>query len=529
MKKLQQRACDMRTGGKFVRIACAVSALACAAVLTACADMKGIEPTATLHEPDSLDLPMATQITGPDVKFSEHEPFAAIDWWKAFGDEQLNRLVNQALSENPNLRAAAARVVKAQSAIGIASAAEAPQLNGQLDAQRMQFQKNYIYPPPLGGNRVSMGTLQLNGSWEVDFFGKNSGALTFAIGQERVAEAQQGAARVLLAANVARTYLQWARIEEQRQVAQRTLEQRQEMLRLVRARLDAGLDTQMELRQNESGRADSRAQITALEQQAEITKNALAALLGQPKLPSDVTTPRMSGLNKLTLPVTISADWLGRRPDIVAARWRVEATKGNVEVAKSQFYPNINLVAAIGLQSLGFNNWLKAGSLEWSTGPAIRLPIFEGGKLRANLRGQTADLDASIEDYNATVIDAIRDAADQVQTVKSLDVQRVQQGQSLVAAEGAYSIARDRYRVGLGTYLNVLFAEGAVLVQRRLVTDLQAQSLLAQVGLAQAMGGGWEPVPVPGAKRKVAVQNASQETFGIQSNANAQADATRRN
>jgi NodT family efflux transporter outer membrane factor (OMF) lipoprotein len=467
----------------------AATAAVCAALLASCADMQGIAGSAQMRDADALGLPASA-----DAGTREAQPlFAAPDWWKAFGDAQLDRLVEQALADNPGLRAAASRVVKAQSMASMARADDWPQLNGQLDAQRMLFQENYTYPPPYGGSQFNRGTLQLNGSWEFDFFGRHSGAIAAAVGQARAAEAEQGAARVLLAVNVVRAWLQWARIEDQRTVARRTLAQRQQMLQLVRDRVQAGLDTQMEVRQNESGRADIRAQITALAQQADAARNALAALLGQPRLPDGVGAPRLSAFKSLKLPATLSADWLGRRADIVAARWRVEAVKGSVQVARSQFYPNINLAGAIGLQSLGFNKWLQGGSLEWNVGPAIRLPIFDGGRLRANLRGQTAELDAAIEDYNATVINAMRDAADQAQAVRSLATQREQQAQALAAAEGAYAIARDRYRVGLGSYLNVLFAESAVLTQRRQVVDLRAQQLAAQAGLAQAMGGGWQP------------------------------------
>ncbi|MCL2308760.1 MAG: efflux transporter outer membrane subunit [Proteobacteria bacterium] len=470
-------------------------AAVCAALLTACADMQGITTSARLRDADALGLP-TTQASDANAQ-SAPDLFPAADWWKAFGDPQLDRLVEQALSDNPSLHAAAARVIKAQSAVGIVRADDWPQFNGELNAQRMQFQKNYIYPPPYGGSQFNMGTLQLNGGWELDFFGKHSGAIAAAIGQARATEAERDAARVLLAANVVRAYIQWARIEDQRVVAERMLAQRQQILQLVHDRLQAGLDTQMEVRQNEAGRADSRVQMTALAQQADTTRNALAALLGQPRLPDDVVAPHLAGFKTLALPTELSADWLGRRADIVAARWRVEAAEGNVQVAKAQFYPNINLAGVIGLQSLGLSNWLKGGSLEWNVGPAVRLPIFEGGRLRANLRGQTADVDAAIEDYNATVIDAMRDTADQAQAVKSLGEQREQQEQALTAAEGAYAIAQDRYRVGLGAYLNVLFAESTVLAERRQMVDLQAQALMAQASLAQALGGGWRPSPAP--------------------------------
>jgi NodT family efflux transporter outer membrane factor (OMF) lipoprotein len=195
----------------------------------------------------------------------------------------------------------------------------------------------------------------------------------------------------------------------------------------------------------------------------------------------------------MALQANIPADLLGRRADIAAARWRVEAATSDVKNAKTLFYPNVNLTAFAGFQSLGFGKLLKSGSEQWGVGPAISLPIFEGGKLRANLRGKSADLDVAIESYNAAVIDAVRDAADQVASAQSITRQQAEQRAAQTAAEGAYDIAVQRYRAGLGNYLNVLTAETAVLAQRRLAVDLAARALDTQVGLARALGGGWQP------------------------------------
>ena len=334
--------------------------------------------------------------------------------------------------------------------------------------------------------------------WELDFFGKHSGELLAALGQVRAAEAERDAARVLLTSNVVRAYLQWARLLGQREVAERTLTQRQQMLGLVQERARAGLDNQLQTRQNETGQADTRTQIAALEQQIEATGHALAAWLGQPRLPDGLQPPRLAQLRTLAVPQQLNADWLGQRADIAAARWRVEAAQGQVQVARSQFYPNINLAAFVGLQSLGFDNLLRAGSLEWGVGPALRLPIFEGGRLRANLGASVADVDAAIDSYNGAVIDAMRDVADQALAVRAVARQQGEQTRALQAAEAAWDIARQRYGAGLSNYLNVLVAEGAVLTQRGQAVDLTAQAVLAQVGLAQAMGGGWQPdAPAP--------------------------------
>ena len=465
----------------------ALAAALLAGLLSGCADLGGIQPGATVRDAAALGLPAAS---------ADAVPAPAADWWTQLGDAQLDRLVAQALQDNPSLHVAAARVAKDDSAIAIAQAADAPQVSGTLGLNRQRFSENYIYPPPLGGSVQNLGNVQAQGSWALDFFGRNAGALQAAVGQARAAQAEQGAARVLLAANVVRNYVQWARLHDQRELAQQALAQRQQMLGLVQERVRAGLDNQLELRQNETGRADTRTQIAALEQQIEATGNALAALLGQPRLPTDVTVPRLAQLGTLALPQQLDADWLGQRADIAAARWRVQATQGEVQVARAQFYPNINLAGFVGLQSLGFGNLLHGGSLEWGVGPALSLPIFEGGRLRANLRGRTADVDAAIESYNATVIDAMREVADQALALRAVARQQGEQAHAVGAAEGAWDIARQRYGAGLGTYLNVLVAESSVLAQRRQTVDLAAQALLAQVGLAQAMGGGWQPEPV---------------------------------
>ncbi len=455
------------------------------AVLVGCADMSGIASQARLRDADSLGLkaaPFSTGISAVDAR-----------WWLGFGDAQLDALVDEALAGSPNIAMARARLSRAQAAIATAESADKPQLNGALDATRQKFSSNYIYPAPLAGSIQEVGTLQLNGSWEIDFFGKNRAALDSALGTSNAAAAEVDAARILLASNVARGYIQWARLNDQLTVARRTLAQRDETLNLVRDRVSAGLDTRLELRQSEGGLPEARQQIEALDEQIAIARHALDALVARPDATKALTPPSLASLHAVALQPTIPADLIGRRADIAAARWRVEAATGDVAGAKTLFYPNVSLTAFVGMQSLGLDNLLKSNSAQWGVGPAIRLPIFEGGRLRANLRGKAADLDAAIESYNASVLDAVRDAADQVSSAQSVARQQAQQREAQAAAEGAYEIAVQRYRAGLGNYLNVLTAESTVLAQRRQAVDLAARALEAQVGLARALGGGWQP------------------------------------
>ncbi|RYF81022.1 MAG: efflux transporter outer membrane subunit [Comamonadaceae bacterium] len=465
------------------RLGAALAATATVVVLAGCADMGAAREPARLREAAEVGLPTAGAAS-----------IAPVDaqWWQAFGDPQLDRLVAQALQGSPNLRMAQARLAKAQSAVGAVRATALPQVKGDAQFNRSLYSENYIYPSPLGGSIQNTGLLQLGAGWELDFFGKNHDALEAALGNARAAQAEADAARVLLAGNVARSYVQWARLAAQRDVARRTLAQREETLRLVRDRVSAGLDTRLELRQSEGGLPEARQQVEALDEQIAIARHALDALTAQPGLAASLNSPSLAALRPMALQPALPANLLARRADIAAARWRAEAATHDVDYARKQFYPNVNLNAFLNVQSLGFDQLLKSGSLQWGVGPAISLPIFEGGRLRANLQGRAADRDAAIESYNAAVLDAVRDASDQVSSLQSIARQQVQQREAQAAAEGAWQIATQRYGAGLGNYLNVLAAETAVLAQRRQAVDLAARALDTQVALARALGGGWQ-------------------------------------
>ena len=457
--------------------------------ITGCADMSGITPQASVRDAASLGL--------TDASSTAQAPGA--EWWRDFGDEELNRLVAQALDTQPSLKLAQARLARAQAVTEVANAATLPQLNAQLDLTRQRYTANGAVPPPLAGSIQESGTAQLAASWELDFFGKNRAALDAALGSVHAAEADAQAARILLASNVARTYFQLVRLNEQAGVARRTLAQRQETLRLVQDRVGAGLDTNLELRQSEGGLPEARLQLETVQEQMALTRNALAALIGQPNAAVAQNPPAQAAIKNVAIAASIPADLLGRRADIAAARWRVEASSKDVVNAKTQFYPNINLVAFAGFSSIGLGRLFQSGSQQWGVGPALRLPIFDAGRLRANLRGKTADLDAAVESYNAAVIDAVHDVADQVASSQAIARQQTQQRAAQDAAEGAYEIAVQRYKAGLGNYLNVLTAETSVLAQRRLAVDLSARALDTQVALIRALGGGYNAGQAPGA------------------------------
>jgi NodT family efflux transporter outer membrane factor (OMF) lipoprotein len=236
-----------------------------------------------------------------------------------------------------------------------------------------------------------------------------------------------------------------------------------------------------------------------LDERMALARNQIAALMGAgPDRGQAIARPSGTALASATLPTTVPAELIGRRPDVVAQRWRIEAAGRDIASAKAQFYPNVNLVAFIGLQSLGASNLLAAASGMMGAGPAITLPIFDAGRLRANLAGKDADYDIAVEQYNQTLADAMRDVVDQLASFRSVAAQRAQQAQALATSREAYDLALLRYREGLGNYVQVLSAEQPWLAQQSLDADLRARELELSINLVRALGGGYEPPPTLG-------------------------------
>jgi NodT family efflux transporter outer membrane factor (OMF) lipoprotein len=458
--------------------------IALALGLGGCANFAGIGPKARMTEPQALGLGSPVAKAAPAVP-----TVASPTWWARFGDAQLDALVQQALQNHPNLRIAQARVARAQALNDTVASTELPNVNGAVDATRQRFSANSIYPPPLAGGVYETANAQITAGYEFDLFGKNRAALDAALGQVRAAQADAQAAELLLATQVTRSYFTLLRINALQALAQRNLAQREQLLALVQSRLAAGLDSPTELRNSEASLPEIRQSAESLREQAALARNALAALTGQPLGLQDLQAGTLAQIKPQATPQAVPLDLLANRPDVAAARARVEAALSDVEVAKAQFYPNINLVAFAGLNSIGFGNISKAGSEQWGVGPAIRLPIFDGGRLRAQLKGRAADVDAAIESYNALVIEAVREVADQITSLQSIARQSQEQQSAFASAQTLQDIAAQRFAAGLSSRASVLNAQSAVLAQERQAIDLAARTLDAQALLMRATGG----------------------------------------
>lgn len=444
-----------------------------------------------LPGPDRAAL---TQITPESTGLSAQAPSEGLptaSWWTALGDTRLNALIDQALQGSPSLAASRARFERAAALATASSTASQPHATLALDATRQHYSANGLVPAPIAGNTYNSANAQVGLSWAPDFFGRHAAELESALGQARAAQADSAAAANQLAAQVARSYVALARLLAQREVAQRTLDQRQQLLDLSHQRTQAGLDSQVELTQAQAGLPDARTQIEMLDEQITLARRTLAVLCGQAPEAQQTLAPQLAQLALQDVPQALGLDLLGRRPDIVAARWRVEAAGQDIARARADFYPDISLSAFVGLNAIGLDQLLQGSSRQMGVTPALRLPIFEGTRLRAQLRGREAERDTAIAQYNGAVLDAVKEAGDAIASVQSLGRQQALQSESAAKAEQAYDFALQRYRAGLSNQITMLNAESQVITQRRLGVDLQARQLDTRIALMKALGGGW--------------------------------------
>ena len=465
-----------------------VPGLLFAMLAAGCASTNGLSTQASFTDPNAL-------AANQSLEGAAHSPAAwpRADWWKRFNDPQLDQLMDEALAGSPTLRVAAARLRAALAFTQAAKAGLYPRVAADGGVTRERFPENGLVPPPFNGTWQTEGQLEATLGYELDFWGKNRAAYASALDRARAAEVDAFAARLALSVSIAQAYVQLDRAYLQLDVAERALAERVQVHKLTEERFAAGIDSRLAVKQAEAALPATREQIAQWQETIALTRNQLAALLGQgPDRGLAIARPAAAGLASAAIPSTVPAELIGRRPEIVAQRWRVEAARQDIAAAKAQFYPNVNLSAFVGLQSIGLSNLLQGSARTLGAGPAFTLPIFDAGRLRGNLAGTDAEYDAAVEAYNQSLADALRDVVDQLVSFRSLEEQRTQQALAEATAREAYDLALQRFREGVGNYLEVLTAESQLLAQQSLDADLRARGLNLSINLARALGGGFE-------------------------------------
>ncbi len=417
------------------------------------------------------------------------------EWWRAYGDPQLDQLIASALQGSPDVAAAGARVNQANALVRTARAEQQLSLTANASGGYTKQSYNNGFPAefvPHGYNDYGRASLDFN--YEIDFWGKNRAGTAAARSDAAAAAADRAAAVLMLSTSIASEYAQLAQLHADRDVALASVRLRADTFKLVTDRVAGGLDTRAESQAAAANVPAAQGDLAAIEASIALTRNALAALTGAGPDAGLAITPPPSNitLRAFGLPPTIAAELIGHKPEIAAARLRAEAAAARIHQARARFYPNVNLVAFVGLQSLGLGNLVKAGSDIGQVAPAFSLPLFDGGRLKANLRGAEADYAEAVANYDSTVVKALQDVADAAASARALSGRLDAARSALTLEEDAYRVARLRYTGGLSNYQSVLLVENDVLLRRRAYTDLSARAFALDVALIKALGGGYQ-------------------------------------
>jgi NodT family efflux transporter outer membrane factor (OMF) lipoprotein len=462
---------------------------ALALALAGCASSGGLHPEGQLTDAASLHSEQAL------AKFAvSPAAWPANDWWTTLGDAQLNSLIEEALRNNPDLAAVDARARQAQAQAGAADAARQPTLNAGASIAGARL-PGTVVPAPIGGtfSWVKYGYASFN--YDLDLWGGKRASWEASVGQSRAAEVDARAARIELSTNVARAYVQLGYAFAQQDVAKAELDRSTQSRTLTRQRVAAGVDNQMRLKQDEGLVASAEQQVSVADHAVESARTALATLLGQgADRGLAIERPRVLTPANIVVPDNLPANLLGRRADLVAARWRVEAASQNIKAAKAEFLPNVSIGALAGLATGGGSNLFKAQSRFYEIAPAISLPIFDGGRRRANLAGNDAEYDLAVAQYNKVLVGALNDVADDLTGLQSLDVQIAAEQRATDAASQAFDLAQQRYKAGVGSFLEALTVRQQLLLAQQRMAALVSQRVDLSVQLIQALGGGFQTV-----------------------------------
>jgi NodT family efflux transporter outer membrane factor (OMF) lipoprotein len=417
------------------------------------------------------------------------------DWWTAYRDTQLDRLMDAALADNPTMGEALARLRLAKAVSDATSAQLWPYVSYDAAVNRERISGKAPIPSQYAGSSVWLSNELVNFSWALDFWGRQASLVRQARSQADAATLDAAAARLAIVSAMARTYIDLDRSYQLADVARREERQRRQILDITRHRFRAGLDTSVELKQAAGVVPAARVERLADEAAIDRDVHLLAALEGRGAGEyGEIHRPGLHAGAALSLPTSLPIDLLARRPDVLAARSRISAAQAGLAAAKADFYPNFNLLAFGGTISVGkFSNLFQGQAASWGVGPALDLPLFDAGRRKANYRADVADIDVAVTTYNGTVLTALQETADQLSDIKSLDASLTQQRQSLDDAKTAFRLAIERYKAGLTTYLTVLATETQVFDAERQQVDLESASASARVNLLIDVGGDFRP------------------------------------
>jgi len=466
------------------------AAVALCLVMTGCASSRGLHTTGTMTDSGAL----ASERSLADVQLSP-TAWPSQDWWVAYGDPQLSSLIEEALKTNPSLEQAQARARQAQAVADSVNAGRMPQ--AKLDASitgAYLSKKNPIYPPYVLGTFAWSKSIMGEFSWDLDLWGGKRAQWEGALGHSRAAQIDAYAARIELSVNVARAYVHLGYAFAQQDVAEAELQRASQSLDVTRKLVAGGLETPQQEHLADSQLASAEQQKVAADRAIDAARSSLSVLLGQgPDRGLAIGRPHMLDRGPAVLPDKLPVDLIGRRADLVAARWEIEAASKDIKAAKADFLPNISLSAMAGVIAVGGStNVLQLPARQYAFGPALSLPIFDGGHRRARLAGADAAYDAMVARYNGLVVSALNDVSDQVSALASVRQQITLEKRAVDDAQKSWDDAMKAYKGGLKGPLTPLTSRQQLLTAQQRLAALESEQIDISVRLIEALGGGFD-------------------------------------
>jgi multidrug efflux system outer membrane protein len=433
---------------------------------------------------------------GAEVQSGDQPSFADAKWWQVFDDPELQKLIRTALTDNFDVKIAAARILEAHSQLGITRSQQYPTLNGGATAADLRIPQGFGSATNSSSNSnsssVTSGALDLSLAWELDFWGKYRRSTEAARAQLLASQwARQEVLRALVS-NVASAYFQLRELDLELEISKRTLASRQDSLKLNQILADGGSTSILDVRQAEQLVYTASQQIPDLERQIQQQENYISTLVG--KNPDGV--PRGKKLVEQThlpdVPSGLTSDLLERRPDIRQAEEQLVAYNANIGMAKAAYFPQISLTSYAGFSSTALTSLLNGSSSWWYGLGSVSQPIFTAGKLRNNVRLSEAQKQEAVVSYQKAIQQAFRDVSDQLVAYRKDREFREQQELLTRSAQDAANLSEVRYRGGATSYLEVLTNQTNAFSAELNLAKAQLNERVAYVKLYQALGGGWQ-------------------------------------
>jgi multidrug efflux system outer membrane protein len=424
------------------------------------------------------------------TSYSQPTPEVAIDvghWIELYQDAQLSGLVEQARAHNHSLAALYQRTLQSRALIHRERAERRPQLNGNASYERS------LNPEELGNSGDTESTYRtgLTLGWELDLFGRVARLVEAAEADSLAAEAAYEDLLLITETEVAINYFRLRAIEREVQALERSVETRREALNIVQQRFDSGTVSDLDVAQSETLLAESEAELSVLRRSRDVREHILAVLTGQPAPDFSLEVAALQGA-PVDAPVGLPAELLQRRPDLRQAEQMLIAANARIGVATANFYPRITLGANGGFSALSASEWFQSSAGFYGVGPNVTLPIFQGGRLRADLSRSEYAYAEAVELYQQAILEAFAEVEDALSGWRHLSVQRAARERAAKAASRAQKISDSQYRNGLVDFISALDAERTALNAERRLAQVIGDEYENSVLLIRSVGGSWD-------------------------------------